>query len=153
MHSYGTILIVEDDRNDYFLVELACRRADIRMPLARVDDGVQAQEYLSGEGPFADRERFPVPKVILADLKMPRMSGLELLTWLRNQTRLKCIPFVVLSASAQENDILEAYERGANSYLVKPMKLDDLTALLRQFKIYWLELNRYPAGNPKVPQP
>ena len=152
MHSYGTILVVEDDPNDYSLVELACRRADIYMPLVRVDDGVQAREYLSSEGAFADRGRFPIPKIILADLKMPRMSGLELLAWLRSQPTLKCIPFVVLSASAQENDIAAAYELGANSYLVKPMKLDDLTSLLRQFKIYWLELNRYPDGRPKVPQ-
>jgi len=137
----GTILIAEDNPDDYLLVELACRRADIDGPLVRVSDGSEARDYLKGEGGFRDRSRYPLPTLVLADLKMPRMNGLELLDWLRAQPGLKRIPFIILSASGHLSDINTAYDLFANSYLVKPMTLDELTELLKEVRKYWLDLN------------
>lgn len=144
MQQQGIILIAEDNEDDYCLVELACRRAEIKLRLVRVPDGVAAREYLSGVGTYADRTQYPLPRMVLADLKMPRMNGLELLAWMRSQPPLRRIPFVILTASGLQSDINQAYDLHANSYLVKPINLEELTDLLRNVKSYWLEWNEEP---------
>ncbi len=142
MQQQGTILVAEDNEDDYMLIDLACRRAGMHMPRIRVGNGIEAQDYLRGTGAFADRQRFPLPHLVLSDLKMPRMNGLELLGWLRSQPLLKRIPFVLLTASSQQSDVNQAYDLGVNSFLVKPITLEELTHLLVQVKNYWLDLNR-----------
>jgi CheY-like chemotaxis protein len=140
----STVLIAEDNPDDFLLLERAFRRADIRAALRWVRDGSEAQAYISGKAEYADRTQYPLPSLILADLKMPRMDGFELLTWVRSKSDLRRIPVVMLTSSSQGPDINKAYDMGANSYLVKPGKFEDLIHLSQQLKSYWLTLNQRP---------
>ncbi len=140
----GVILLAEDDPNDVLLIQRAFQRTQVANPLQVVRDGEEALAYLSGHGPFADRERYPLPVLMLMDLKMPRKSGLELLEWVRQQPGLKRLPIIVLTSSNQSPDINRAYELGANSYLVKPAGFDSLLELVKNLDMYWLILNEEP---------
>ena len=140
----GVILLAEDDPNDVLLIQRALQRNHVANPLQVVRDGEQALAYLSGAGAFADRERHPLPVLLLLDLKMPRKSGLEVLEWVRQQPGLKRLPIVVLTSSNQSPDINRAYELGANSYLVKPAGFDSLLELVKNLDVYWLILNEKP---------
>src|SRR6266508_55039 len=140
----GVILLAEDDPNDVLLIERAFQRTHVANSLQVVRDGEEALAYLSGQGPFADRERHPLPVLLLMDLKMPRKSGLEVLEWVRQQPGLKRLPITVLSSSNQSPDINRAYELGANSYLVKPAGFDSLLDLVKNLDLYWLILNEKP---------
>lgn len=141
MNSHGTILLIEDDANDVFLMQRALRKAEVPNPLQVMGDGDEAVEYLSGQGRFADRSQHPLPVLVLLDLKLPRKSGLEVLQWLRQQSELKRLPVVVLTSSKEPNDVNKAYDLGANSYLVKPLGFDALLNLVRSLNVYWLSLN------------
>ncbi len=138
------ILLAEDDPNDVLLIQRAFQRSLVANPLQVVRDGEEALAYLSGQGLFADRERHPLPVLMLMDLKMPRKSGLEVLEWVRRQPGLKRLPIVVLTSSNQNPDINRAYELGANSYLVKPAGFDSLLELVKNLDMYWLILNEKP---------
>ena len=140
----GVILLAEDDPNDVLLIQRAFQRSLVANPLQVVRDGEEALAYLSGQGLFADRERHPLPVLMLMDLKMPRKSGLEVLEWVRRQPGLKRLPIVVLTSSNQNPDINRAYELGANSYLVKPAGFDSLLELVKNLDMYWLILNEKP---------
>jgi CheY-like chemotaxis protein len=140
----STVLIVEDSENDFLLLERAFRKAAIPAALKWVKDGSDGKAYLSGESPYEDRLENPFPVFILADLKMPRMDGFELLNWVRSKPLLKRIPVVVLTSSNQTLDINQAYEMGANSYLVKPANFQDLIQLSNSLRMYWLTLNQRP---------
>jgi CheY-like chemotaxis protein len=140
----GTVLIVEDNENDFILLQRAFRKATIPATLKWVKDGSDAKAYLSGESPYDDRLENPFPVFILADLKMPRMDGFELLNWVRSKPLLKRIPVVVLTSSNQTLDINQAYEMGANSYLGKPSNFQDLIQLSNSLRMYWLTLNQKP---------
>jgi CheY-like chemotaxis protein len=140
----GVILLAEDDPNDVLLIQRAFQRNHLANPLQVVRDGEEALAYLSGAGTFADRERHPLPVLMLMDLKMPRKSGLEVLEWVRKQPGLKRLPIVVLTSSNQSPDINRAYELGANSYLVKPAGFDSLLELVKNLDVYWLILNEKP---------
>ena len=138
------ILLAEDDPNDVLLIQRAFQRNHVANPVQVVRDGEEALAYLSGQAPFADRERHPLPVLMLMDLKMPRKSGLEVLEWVRQQPGLKRLPIIVLTSSNQSPDINRAYELGANSYLVKPAGFDSLLDLVKNLDIYWLILNEKP---------
>jgi CheY-like chemotaxis protein len=140
----GVILLAEDDPNDVLLIQRAFQRTHVANPLQVVRDGEEALAYLSGQGVFADRERHPLPVLMLMDLKMPRKSGLEVLEWVRQQPGLKRLPITVLTSSNQSPDINRAYELGANSYLVKPAGFDSLLELVKNLDMYWLILNEKP---------
>src|SRR6266536_3737562 len=140
----GVILLVEDDPNDVLLIQRAFQRNHVANPLQVVRDGEDALPILSGAGTFTDRERHPLPVLMLMDLKMPRKSGLEVLEWVRQQPGLKRLPIVVLTSSNQSPDINRAYELGANSYLVKPAGFDSLLELVKNLDLYWLILNEKP---------
>ena len=105
-----------------------------------------ALAYLSGTGEFADRNRHPMPQLVLLDLKMPRKSGLEVLSWMRNQPALKRVIIVIFTSSKHDQDINNAYELGANSYLVKPVGFDALLDTIKQLTYYWGTLNQTPAA-------
>ncbi len=141
----GVILLAEDDPNDVLLIQRAFQRNHVANPVQVVRDGEEALAYLSGQAPFADRERHPLPVLLLMDLKMPRKSGLEVLAWVRHQPGLKRLPIIVLTSSNQSPDINRAYELGANSYLVKPAGFDSLLDLVKNLDMYWLILNEKPA--------
>ncbi len=138
------VLLVEDDPNDVFLVRRAFSKASIPHPLEVVTDGDAAVAYLGGAPPFEDPARFRHPFLILLDLKLPKRSGLEVLEWLRGQAVLKRIPVVVLTSSAQAPDVNQAYELGANSYLVKPVEFAELLEMMRTVQRYWGGLNMRP---------
>ena len=139
-----TILLVEDDPNDVLLMERALGKAKLVNPLHVVEDGEQALAYLEGQGPYADRARYPLPVLILLDLKLPRMSGLEVLAWLRQQPGLKRIPVVVLTSSNEPADVNRAYDLGSNSYLVKPGGQEEMLELVKALNLYWMILNEKP---------
>ncbi|HJQ67160.1 MAG TPA: response regulator [Gemmatimonadales bacterium] len=138
------ILIVEDDPNDVLLIQRAFKKANILVPLRTVNHGDEAVAYLGGEGTYADRGQYPEPILVLLDLKLPRRSGLEVLEWIRAQSRLRRLPVVVLTSSKETDDINRAYDRGANSYLVKPVGFDSLLELVKSLEMYWLTLNQRP---------
>lgn len=121
MSSNGTvILLAEDDPNDVFFMQRALTKAGINSPLQVVRNGQEALEYLGGLGKFNDRGKFPVPSLLLLDLKMPFVDGFEVLTWVRLQPALKQLPVIVLTSSAEDRDRQRAAELGANAYFVKP---------------------------------
>lgn len=138
------VLLVEDDPNDVLLMQRAFRRAKVTNPVQVVGDGEDAVLYLSGQGPYRDRTRYPLPALILLDLKLPRKSGLEVLEWLRQQAGLKRLPVVVLTSSKESTDISRAYDLGVNSYLVKPVSFDTLLDMVETLNVYWLLLNEKP---------
>jgi len=138
------VLLAEDDANDVLLIQRAFQKTNIANPLRVVRDGEEALAYLSGQEPYADRDRHPLPVLLLLDLKLPRKSGFEVLQWLRQQSSLKRLPVVVLTSSNQNPDINKAFDLGANSYLVKPGGLDSLLELVKNLDMYWLILNEKP---------
>jgi CheY-like chemotaxis protein len=139
-----TILLVEDDPNDVFMVTRAFRKARIANPLQCVSDGEDAIAYLAGTAPYTDRERYPLPLLILLDLKLPRKGGLEVLAWARAQEVLKRIPVVILTSSREDRDIRLAYDLSVNSYLVKPVNFEALFGMVKTLNMYWLMLNEAP---------
>jgi len=139
-----TILLVEDNPDDVLLIRRAFQKAGIGNPVVALDHGDDAVAYLDGTGTYSDRHRYPLPALMLLDLKLPRRSGLEVLAWVRQHEGLKRLPVVVLTSSRDEGDINQAYDLGANSYLVKPVAFDDLLRLVRSVEGYWLMLNERP---------
>lgn len=142
------VLLVEDDDNDVLFVQRAFRHAGILNPLHVVRNGDEAVEYLDGRGVYADRDKYPLPVFMLLDLKMPRRSGLEVLSWAKERAGLRRIPIVVLTSSKNDADVNRAYELGANSYLVKPVSFEGLIELAKSLQLYWLVLNERPDVTP-----
>jgi CheY-like chemotaxis protein len=143
MTTSGTILLVEDNEDDVFLMKRALKGAGVTNPLQVVEDGQQAIDYLSGTGQFSNREQFPIPAIVFLDLKLPILRGLEVLDWIRQQPHLEDVVVVVLTSSNEPYDLKEAYRLGANSYLVKPPTADQLIDLAKAFRWYWLEFNQF----------
>jgi CheY-like chemotaxis protein len=139
-----TILVAEDDADDVFLLRRALTRAGIQAQLQIVADGEQAMSYLRGEHDYDDRQRFPFPSLTLLDIKMPRMTGLEVLRAIRDDPSLKRLPVIIFSSSHQPRDIDQAFDLHANSYLVKTGDLGFLEHLLHKVEEYWLALNQCP---------
>ncbi len=132
------ILIVEDSKDDYFLLSHALAKNGIQNPVHWAKDGVEAIEYLRGQGIYADRNRYPIPKVLIVDLKMPRLGGLELLEWIKDQPQLRLLPVLVMSSSNQPQDVSGAYSLGASTFFMKPSTFDDLQKLTRTIHEYWV---------------
>ncbi|MEC4818579.1 MAG: response regulator [Scytonema sp. PMC 1069.18] len=140
----STILLVEDEPTDVFLTQRAFHKAKISHPLQVVEDGDAAIDYLSGNGDYGNREQYPLPILILLDLKLPRCSGLEVLEWLKQQPHLKRLPVVVLTSSNITDDVNQAYDLGVNSYIVKPVGFNHLLTVISCINEYWLVLNEKP---------
>ena len=132
-----TVLLVEDDLNDIFLVKRAFKRANIPQPLQVATDGVEAVQYLIGEGRFTNRRLHPLPHLIIMDLKMPRKTGLEVLEWIKKDGLLRRIPVVIVSSSDLPSDINQAYALGANAYMVKPVDFHSVEHLFQSIIQYW----------------
>lgn len=130
MNTPLTILLAEDNEDDVFLLQQAFRKAGVTSLLSVVHDGIEAREYLRGEGRFAQREEFPFPDLVLLDLNMPRMNGFEFLEWLRREEDYCRLVVHVLTASAREADVARIYRSHANSYVLKPSRVDDLVAFV-----------------------
>jgi CheY-like chemotaxis protein len=133
-----SVLLVEDDENDVVLVQHTFKKAQIHNPLQVVTDGAEAVEYLKGDGKYEDRERWPLPELIVMDIKMPRLTGFEVLEWVKgNGGPLRRIPIVIVSGSDNPDDINRAYELGANAYMVKPMDSRGVEHLFQSITHYW----------------
>ena len=145
------ILLAEDDSNDVLLIQRAFQKAGFGDVLKVVRDGSEAIDYLSAHGPYADRKCFPLPFLLLLDLKMPGTDGFEVLQWIRENPDLKRLLVVVLTSSNLQADVDRAYELGANSYLVKPVSFDEMVHMIQRFEIYWSEMNRTPTTPAAAP--
>jgi CheY-like chemotaxis protein len=138
------ILHVEDSENDVFLLQYAFKQAEIKNAVQVVTDGQQAIDYLAGTGRFSDRMKFPLPCMVLLDLKLPHKMGLEVLEWIRGEPSLKWMIVIILSSSIHEADITRAYSLGANAFLVKPADLNLMAGMCRALKDFWFTHNRPP---------
>jgi CheY-like chemotaxis protein len=129
MNGTKTILLAEDEDDDVFLMQRAVRKMSGAISLQRVKDGKEAVEYLSGENRFSDRKRYPLPSLILLDIKMPRLNGFDVLEWLKANGTLTHIPVVMVSSSTVKTDLETALGLGARDYLVKPVPFEQLKEL------------------------
>lgn len=139
------ILHVEDNEDDQFFLKRAFAAAGIQNTVHFVDDGQKAIDYLSGKEPYSDRQQYATPCVVILDLKMPKVHGLEVLRWIRAHREFKSIVVVILSSSPLRNDVDMAYDIGVNSFIVKPLTADQMTNIARLIKQYWLETNEFPS--------
>lgn len=136
----ATILLAEDDENDVFLFRRALQKAHLNPLLFHVADGQEAMDYLSGRRPYSNRDQYPLPDLVLLDLKMPRMGGFDVLEWVRGCEALSHVPVVVFSSSDHERDRAEARRLGAAAYHRKPGDPAELVSLVRQFYSRWLRI-------------
>lgn len=143
-----TVLIAEDDFDDAYLFERAAKCAAVRVGLQFVVNGEEVTKYLLGQGRFADRDRFPDPRLIILDYKMPLRNGLETLQWIRTNApmHLRNLPVIFLSSSREEQDVDAAYESGANGYLVKPVDNATLQKMITCVCEFWCHYNRFPTA-------
>ncbi len=138
------ILLVEDNRDDEALTLRALRKNRITNEVVVVRDGAEALEYLFGTGRYEGRDTTVMPDLILLDLKLPKVDGLEVLRRLRADQGTRPLPVVILTSSTEEQDVLKGYGLGANSYIRKPVDFDEFTEAARQLGVYWLVLNQGP---------
>ncbi len=144
--SSGEILLVEDNPNDAELTLRALGKQNLGGKVLLVKDGVEALDYLLATGPYSQRNLSEMPKVILLDLKLPKLNGFEVLQAIKSDARTKLIPVVMLTSSAEELDINECYRLGGNSYIVKPLDYSKFAEALAELGNYWLTTNNAPTG-------
>ncbi len=144
MPNQPLILLVEDREDDVILVRKAFTAALITNPLEVVRDGEEAIAYLAGEGKYSNRTEYPLPWLVLLDIKMPRVDGFEVLKWIRQQPGLKSVIVIVLTSSEQIRDVNQAYHLGANSFMIKPGDFLNAIRMSRLIHEYWLHHNRFP---------
>jgi CheY-like chemotaxis protein len=144
MGELSKILLAEDDPNDVLLLKIAFKQAEVRNPLFVAKDGQEVIDWLQGNGTFANRSEYPLPCLLILDLKMPRKSGMDVLRWLRREPALNCLPTIVLSSSAHRYDVGRAYELGANAFVIKPPANDERVQLVHFIKGFWLKFNQSP---------
>jgi two-component system, response regulator len=138
------ILLAEDNPDDVQLTLRALKKSKIMNEVVVAQDGIEALEYLFGTGKYAGRDTKVLPQVVLLDLKMPRMDGLETLQRIRNDERTKLLPVVILTTSSEDRDRIESYTVGANSYIRKPVDFNQFAEAINQLGLYWLVLNEAP---------
>jgi len=144
----GNILLAEDNENDIELTLAALQDNNLANKVVVVRDGVEALDYLYTRGKFADRGN-QLPALILLDIKMPRMDGLEVLRTIRGDSKLKQLPVIMFTSSKEERDIIEAYELGVNAYVVKPVHFNELYEAVKALGVFWAVLNEPPPGTIK----
>jgi len=133
-----TILVADDDQNDVFFLRRAFQKSGLEHSVVHVSDGQEAIDYLRGDAGYSDRARFPIPALLLLDLKMPKVDGFDVLHWLKERSDLKELPVVVLSSSSREDDIQRARSLGADDYRVKPADFEQLLLLAQDVSSRWL---------------
>ncbi|HEX7038208.1 MAG TPA: response regulator [Pseudomonadales bacterium] len=139
-----SILLVEDNPDDEALTVRALRRNNVVNDIVVVRDGAEALDYLFGTGPYAGRDTDELPQVMLLDLNLPKIEGLEVLRRVRADPRTELLPVVILTSSKEERDLIDGYRSGANSYVRKPVNFDEFLEAARQLGLYWLMLNEPP---------
>ena len=148
MHSEMDILLVEDNPDDLELTLHALRRERLANNIFTVRDGEEAVEFLFCTGRFKDRSFEHPPRLVLLDLKLPKLTGLEVLKLVKNDPRTKSVPIVVLTASREERDLVASYNLGANSYIQKPVDFDQFREIVKSTGLYWIVINQHPLSNP-----
>jgi CheY-like chemotaxis protein len=138
------ILLVEDNPTDAELTIRALRRGRISNHIQLLEDGAEALDFIFCRGPYAERMITDNPKMILLDLKLPKISGLEVLKQIKSDPRTQMIPVVVLTSSAQDSDVIDSYKLGVNSYIVKPVDFEQFNKSVEQIGFYWVLMNRSP---------
>jgi CheY-like chemotaxis protein len=144
------VLAAEDEESDRFILQFAFEKSKLTNPLILVRDGQEAVDYLSGTGSFADRSIHPLPRLMILDLKMPRLNGFDVLAWLATRADFKEMPAVVLSSSSDDADIQRARQLGARDYFVKPHSLDELVKIIQGLHQRWLSAASDPTGRVTV---
>jgi CheY-like chemotaxis protein len=144
--SPGVILYVEDEEDDVYLLRHVFKEAGIANPIVSVVGGEAAMDYLKGAGPYANRSDHPLPVLLLLDINLPLVSGLEVLAWLRSKSAVPALPTLILSSSSQPSDVRRAYQFGANAYLIKPSGLAQLLTMAKAIHDFWLVQNQPPPG-------
>ena len=140
------VLLVEDNPDDEALTLRALRRHNIKNQIVIARDGVEALDYLWGRGAHAGRDLARMPVVTLLDLKLPKLDGMEVLRQMRADPRTALLPVVILTSSREEQDLINSYKLGANSYVRKPVDFNEFIAAVKQLELYWLILNESPGG-------
>ncbi|MBI9081049.1 MAG: response regulator [Pseudodesulfovibrio sp.] len=138
------ILLVEDNPDDVALTLRAFKKNNIMNTVVIAKDGTEALDYLYGTGEYADRDTTDTPQIVLLDLKLPKINGLEVLKRIREDERTKLLPVIILTSSKEQQDLLDGYSLGANSYIRKPVDFDQFIEAVRQLGLYWLVLNIGP---------
>jgi two-component system response regulator len=146
MHIEGTILLVEDSPADEVLILRVLNQNHIANRIDVARDGQEALNYLTCEGEYSGRDREQLPQLVILDLKLPKIDGLEVLRTIRSDERLRNLPVVVLTSSSEESDIVKSYDLGANSYIRKPVDFDQFSESVKQLGLYWLVLNQFVPG-------
>jgi CheY-like chemotaxis protein len=144
-----TILLVEDNPNDVALTLRALKKNNIKNDVVVARDGAEALDCLFGTGTYKDQDVSTLPVLILLDLKLPRINGIEVLQRLRSDERTKLVPVVILTTSKEEQDLMDGYRFGANSYIRKPVDFNNFIEAVRQLELYWLVLNEPPPAGGK----
>ena len=142
--THKVILLVEDNPDDEALTMRALKRGNIVNDVVVAHDGAEALDYLFGSGPYAGRDADDTPAVVLLDLKLPKLDGIDVLERMREHRSTRYVPVVVLTSSSEDEDVLKSYRSGANSYVRKPVAFADFTAAVSQLGVYWVLLNRAP---------
>jgi CheY-like chemotaxis protein len=138
------ILLVEDNQDDLDMALRALRKANLTNKIQTVRDGAEALEFIFCEGAFAGRKLEKPPKVVLLDLKLPKVDGMEVLKRIKADPRTKTIPVVILTSSKEQKDVIESYNLGVNSYIVKPVNFEQFAAAVQELGMYWLLHNQPP---------
>jgi CheY-like chemotaxis protein len=154
MPEQAVILVAEDREDDRILIHRAFEKAGVINPMHFVANGEEAIAYFKGEGKYSRRDEFPLPSLLLLDLKMPKADGFDVIRWVRQQKELSGIRIVVLTGSDEMRDVNQAYQLGANSFLVKPLDFERFTDITRAIKGYWLWLDKSPGASrpPRAPK-
>lgn len=142
----STILLVEDNPDDILLTKRAFKKSNISNELVIATNGLDALDYLFGTGAYENRDTHIMPTVILLDLKLPKLDGLEVLKRIREDERTRLLPVVVLTSSSEQEDLLRSYTNGANSYIRKPVDFEQFVIAVQQLGLYWLVLNKTPSA-------
>lgn len=145
MDGSGLVLIAEDNPEDILLLKKALERAGVKARTQFVRDGEEVLLYLQGLGPYSHRDAYPLPNMIILDIKMPKRSGLEVLQWLSEHREFAVVPTVVLSSSNLESDVRKAYHLGANTYFVKPSSFEELVNTVKALQVYWAKAQKVQA--------
>lgn len=148
MGNNGTILLVEDNPRDEKFTLRALRKSNLANPVDVVRDGAEALDYLFARGAFADRNVEDLPSVVMLDLQLPKIDGMEVLRQIRADPRTKLLPVVVLTSSDEQKDVVNSYQLGANSFVCKPVDFDQFCQAVTQLGLYWMVINRTP-GQPR----
>jgi CheY-like chemotaxis protein len=143
MNKEQTILAVDDSESDVELMRLAFKWANFESPLHVVRNGAEAIDYLRGWDKYADRKQYPMPTVMLLDLNMPKKSGFDVLNWVNTQPTLKRLTVIIFTASRRAEEVEQAFDLGAHSFLVKPPTMDELAGMMRCLRD-WLQINHFP---------